>query len=109
MKENPWKVVVCDPTDKQLHIKSGTWTWSQLLCNTVVCSDEGLDKVSVAIVDGRSQAERETNANLIAAAPDMLAALEGFVEFWHDDSPFLIDQKIEAAKSAIKKARGQDQ
>lgn len=47
-----------------------------------------------------SQGEAESNARLIAAAPQMLEALEGLLRF-----P-LGTHQVEAAKKAIEKARG---
>ena len=56
----------------------------------------------IAIVDGWISEEEEANARLIAAAPDLLAALKGVVR--------LSDRKHEAwdrARAAIAKAEGQ--
>ena len=37
---------------------------------------------AVAWVDGRNAEEIESNANLIAAAPDLLEALEDIAQYW---------------------------
>jgi len=59
--------------------------------------------------DGGEQA-REANANLIAAAPDLLEALEEALEDWGDDHfdeeyPYRIEW-ADKARAAIRKARG---
>ncbi len=50
--------------------------------------------------DGHDEAECEANANLIAAAPDLLEALEAILEYAFDGPPY------DAAVAAIAKARG---
>jgi len=57
--------------------------------------------------DGGEQA-REANANLIAAAPDLLEALEGMLEMVEMNG-FGKDAIMDMAKSAIGKARGDDE
>lgn len=47
------------------------------------------------------------NANLIAAAPDMLDALEDVDEWLMDDRYNLPDDVVEKIRAAIKKARGE--
>jgi hypothetical protein len=51
-----------------------------------------------------AKANREANARLIAAAPDLLAALEAFVDGDNGDS---IDTRYENARQAVAKARGE--
>ena|SRR5687767_4766558 len=50
----------------------------------------------------------ESNAHLIAAAPDLLEALETLIETLNPPSGFnyLSDSSLEPAKAAIKRARG---
>lgn len=51
-------------------------------------------------------AERDANARLIAAAPEMLAALQACACFWGSDS--LYDSPVaKQARAAIAKARGE--
>lgn len=58
-------------------------------------------------VTGNSESERLANANLIAAAPELLDALQGLVS---DLKPFMgqgrMDDKISSAIAAIAKATG---
>lgn len=51
--------------------------------------------------------EYEANANLIAAAPDLLAALKGFVKSWSEGT-FLLKgyEHLKACRDAIQKAEG---
>ena len=57
---------------------------------------------------GKTEDEHEANAHLIAAAPDLLEALEAIVATW--DGPkynhFMADN-IDLARAAIAKANGQ--
>lgn len=56
--------------------------------------------------EGNFLAEDAANCRLIAAAPDLLEALEGIIA---DDNPTLIElnERLEAGRAAISKARGQ--
>lgn len=69
---------------------------------------DGLDD-DVALVYGGNEADpviREANARLIAAAPDLLAALEQALTFLYEMETvgFVVDD----AEAAIRKARGDD-
>lgn len=61
----------------------------------------------------KSDDVHEANARLIASAPDMLEALEAFIEAerghdWSGISPTCIERMAyEAARAAIKKAKGE--
>lgn len=62
---------------------------------------------------GRIRPEAEANARLIAAAPDLLAALKEIVMWGHKSvmpdsgSPWSVDyHKIKIARAAIEKAEG---
>ena len=50
--------------------------------------------------------EQSANARLIAAAPDLLAALEALVANL-DEGDFISTTRIDAARAALSKARGQ--
>lgn len=64
-----------------------------------------------APTDGDMELEGKANARLIAAAPDLLAALRdvigwipgGASEMWHTDAP---SKAVERARAAIAKAEG---
>jgi len=63
------------------------------VCNVPGFSDETVDSGSA-----------ESNARLIAAAPDLLEALEGLMPMWESgiDEPW-----VRKARAAIKKAKGE--
>ena len=52
---------------------------------------------------GNDDSERESNANLIASAPDMFDALQAIVDAFGDQDSLLIDQ----CKAALSKAKGE--
>ncbi len=54
----------------------------------------------------RPSAENEPNAHLIAAAPDLLTALEGVMEWQRGIQELLPDALFEQMRSAIAKAKG---
>lgn len=49
----------------------------------------------------------EANARLIAAAPDLLAALEDILQMHYADSELCADNEWKAVEAAIKKAKGE--
>ena len=53
-----------------------------------------------------AEAQGEANARLIAAAPDLLEALEALV--FDFDSHSTADESISRARAALKKARGEE-
>ena len=55
-------------------------------------------------INGRTDAEREANARLIAASPDLLEALEDMTKLAIQLGA--IDLEVEAALAAIAKAKG---
>lgn len=59
---------------------------------------------TLAHVHGRTNAERDANARLIAVAPDMLAALEAWLA--PDHTPETYDAALRLAHAARAKARG---
>lgn len=51
--------------------------------------------------------ENDANANLIAAAPDLLAALQTILDAWEKNRPFsLYKNEIQTGRAAIAKATG---
>ena len=72
-----------------------------------VCAQDG-----TVVCDARSrhaEAERDANARLIAAAPELLAALEKTAAVFGWQSPNAnptVDAAIAAARAAIAKAKG---
>lgn len=66
--------------------------------------DSDNHRVADTCANGKSDAECMANAHLIAAAPDLLAALEGLVkQFAH---PTLESTLLADARAAIAKAHG---
>jgi len=51
--------------------------------------------------------EAEANAHLIAAAPDLLEALESISFRWDTKNLYKIGEAIEASRAAIAKAKGE--
>jgi len=79
----------------------GPWIRSASLA---IWRDRGATMVASVLCDSVSEPsiEEVANACLIAAAPDLLAALKDWVE-----EPFRVDWKrIDAARAAITKAEG---
>lgn len=54
----------------------------------------------------RTRREKAAKARLIAAAPDLLAALEDIEQAWREDSP-TFSAAVERGRAAIAKARGE--
>jgi hypothetical protein len=55
---------------------------------------------------GPSMAVREANARLIAAAPDLFAALEDMLNLTLDEDDIAVSSRIVKARAAITKSRG---
>jgi hypothetical protein len=72
---------------------------------------EGLAQVVWQMNDdeviGERSPEKEANAHLIAAAPDLLAALQAMVGRWEPDTEGADRRMWEAACDAIAKAKGE--
>lgn len=51
--------------------------------------------------------EAEANARLIAAAPEMLAELENWLELFCEDDGQIISDQVKATKAIIRKVRGE--
>ena len=84
----PWRVGVTSDAGEVDVIAEGGWFVA------VACDSAG---------DG----DTEANANLIAAAPDMLEALEKLVSRIDETRGPTADTALAAARAAIKKARGE--
>ena len=70
----------------------------------------GLNQPVCEMLPGQTPAERNANARLIAAAPDLLAALEEMAAVFGWQSPNAnpaVDAAIAAAHAAIAKAKGE--
>ena len=70
---------------------------------------DGADQLTVAYVDRagvRDRQEIEANARLIAAAPELLAALIGMMNRYGDKSPHPTCDASISARAAISKAKG---
>ena len=117
--QGPWKV----------KLKPRKWNPTMCCPESEVWAIKGPDKkhspVAMVRVEGLglgpSKAVRKANANLIAAAPDLLAALEAVIEDleggiaqadeegasqdWLEDA----NNRLDAAKAAIAKATGANQ
>lgn len=66
----------------------------------------------IAKVFGLNDEQRSSNAHLIAAAPDMYAALQSIIEWWEDENFHGNDQQrmlmmANAARAAIRIADGE--
>lgn len=74
-------------------------------------NDDGYNRFSALVQDAHTPGdELEANARLIAAAPELLEALEGVTDMAADMIPsmgFAGLALIEAARAAIAKARGE--
>lgn len=90
----------------------GPWSYGQdgIDCWTLFFDDsgDGCGDGEVYISDAADD-NSEANARLIAAAPDMLQALENIEAnlTGRDCFPNRVEQSLRAAKSAIAKARGE--
>ena len=90
----PWKVFNSKYADKP-GIETDDETFSVVV----------FGKISESCgVDGRTEDEKQANAKLIAAAPDLLEALQAIVNWLESPADALSDKDFNAAKEAIKKA-----
>jgi len=79
-------------------ISATPWHVSKTHPRTIV-ADDGYEVATATLFYGRRPDNSADHVRLIAAAPDLLAALEMIVEQW--------DQKsLDASRAAIAKARG---
>lgn len=73
-----------------------------------ICNADTHEDICKCNIGEMSLKEIEANANLISAAPDLLEALDGLINFSGDDDRIVILDKsrILAARAAIAKAKG---
>lgn len=87
---------------------SGSATFMGGVSYRNVVSDTGSHFVTVAVVPGYDDPQGEANARLIAAAPELLEALEWLVsDLQSDGCEEHIPMSIYSARAAIAKARGE--
>jgi len=88
-----------------MNYTDGKWVVANWHSGRVVARQPDGSQVTVATAHGPQ------NAALIAAAPDMLAALFGFIEwgeqFENDSMDAWTREKLGSARAAIAKAKGQ--
>ncbi len=80
----------------------GPWQWTQHFDPTISIYKDGFGQI--ARLYDSSAGTGKANARLIAAAPDLLAALIEIVSA--DDAHELTQKHIESARAAIAKATG---
>lgn len=76
----------------------------------VFATDKALGDYRVCMIDCDdetvSESDHEANARLIAAAPDLLAALEDMLNLTLDEDDIAVSSRIAKAHAAITKAIG---
>ena len=106
--QGPWRVKLQDAKWNSSHTEHTSPHW------VIKSPDKKHSPVALVRVAGNglgpSMAAREANARLIAAAPDLLAALEGaegFISGFEDDeTQESIGQLLQTIRAAIAKAKG---
>lgn len=73
------------------------------VCGPAEPTEHGEESFLVAYATG---VNAEANVNLIAAAPDMLAALQNLVGEWPEGEGMKLGDRIQQARAAIDKATG---
>lgn len=81
------------------------------LCSGTSVSNPQANRPNATICDvsgwgNRDEAEQIANARLIAAAPDLLAALEDMLNLTLDEDDIAVSSRITKARAAIAKAKG---
>ena len=86
----------------------GPWTYEQISNNAYVIDENG----SAVMLYRNPDDEMKANARLIAAAPELLEALEGMLAIdqenhqrGHDDDD--VCKEVQTARAAIAKAKGE--
>ena len=80
----------------------GPWTLRADPCHFDSMSSVYAGDINVAEISGKNGAEQDANARLIAAAPDLLAALQAFVDA-NDNGP--ANEWVQRMIASDKKAR----
>ncbi len=83
--------------------------WGTDMVGWEVWTERGSDRICIITAENVGRSEQGANARMIAAAPELLEALEGIVSSLVDqDDEGLIEHapQIEAARAAIAKAKG---
>ena len=83
----------------------GPWEADGLSGKFISAGKPGHEKIIAEVTRRRESFEARDNARLIAAAPDMVAALEHAVDSFEDDLQFRGDLRI--LQAAIAKAKGE--
>lgn len=85
---------------------SGPWQWTQHFDPTISIYKDGFGQI--ARLYDSSAGTGKANARLIAAAPDLLEALQGMIEVVSNTEYGEIDRKlaVKDARAAIAKATG---
>ena len=94
---------------KESKFTPGPWKVSIRPLAITVWAD-AISLYPIAHIGERNRDEKEANAHLIAASPDLLAACEAFVEAWEKSHQLeKTDVAVRMAKEAIAKAKGGEQ
>lgn len=72
-----------------------------------ICAGEGYSQRQIATVDGPQDEKGEANARLIAAAPELLEALKGMMDWEVRNITFHSNPAHKQAEAAIAKATGE--
>lgn len=92
---------------KELEITPGKWSVFYGTNGTVVLNED--DEMIVSARNAISGfSEQEANARLIAAAPDLLAALQLIISYHDDGNCELHSEDVAMARAAISKALGEE-
>jgi hypothetical protein len=92
---------------KELRITPGEWSVFYGTNGTVVLNED--DEMIVSAHNAISgHSEQNANARLIAAAPDLLAALKLIISYHDDGNCELHSEDIAMARAAISKALGEE-
>ena len=97
----PWQILPEEVDKNYIRIRGTVWGGRYKVANVPTCETTGHTKI-----DDRNVTETQANVQLIAAAPELLEALEDYVKvhefLGHADRPH-----YQAAIKAIAKAKGE--
>jgi hypothetical protein len=80
----------------------GPWRTGRKVFRTIYCEEHGTEGRLIGVMD------RREDATLVAAAPEMLAALRDMVSAALTDAPGVPDNVLERAVVALAKAEGRE-